>query len=176
LAQLIAAKGGLSQIYGAARARQNAEYQSQLNSEPLRTLLATAAIDTASKRRALVEEFARDLDEKLLQDSASATVANMSVLDLDPAQLLTLYNGSIHRYIQATRWLQFDSMLLQNSAGENDAPDVLHFLYVDNDTRMISSDKLSARIAAGLWPERVVSIPQFLKDVTPRIPNTGSAF
>ena len=174
MARLVAAKGRLSQVYVAARALQNGEYQSQINSEPLKTLLATAAIDSASKRRALIEEFTGDLDEKLLRDAASATLANMSALDSDPTHLLSSYDGSIDRYIQASRWLQFESMLLQNPAGENDAPDVLHFLYVGNDATMVSSDKLSARIAAALWPERVISIPHFLRDVTPRIPDTGS--
>jgi hypothetical protein len=67
-------------------------------------------------------------------------------------------------------------MLLQNPAGENDAPDVLHFLYVDKGTTMVSNDKLSTRIAAALWPDRVVSVPEFLINVALQTTDANSTF
>src|SRR5208283_2236618 len=135
--------------------------------EPLKSVLAAAEIASASARKAFMTDMAGDLDEKLLQDFASDTARKMSVSGIDPADLLASYDGSIDSHIQASRWLQTESMLLQNPAGENDAPDVLHLLYVDKGTTMVSNDKLSTRIAAALWPDRVISLPQFLSNVIP---------
>jgi hypothetical protein len=176
LVGLIAANGRLSRVYGAARAQQNTEYRNQLDSEPLKSVLAAAEIGSASARRAFTTDIAGDLDEKLLQDCASATAQKMSVSGVGPADLLASYDGSIDSHIQASRWLQTESMLLQNPAGENDAPDVLHFLYVDKGTTMVSNDKLSTRIAAALWPDRVVSVPEFLINVALQTTDANSTF
>lgn len=160
LAGLIASKGELSRIYSTARLQQMEDYRDQLRSEPLKTLMAEAGLGPVSKRKELIEEVAAELDQKLLDDVAAKCAMELAVVGTQkaPADLLSKYDGSLDHYIQASRWLQLESMLFQNPSGENDAPDVLHFLYVDKETQMVSNDALSKRISGALWPNRLISI------------------
>jgi hypothetical protein len=153
----------LSQTYTAARAGQNASYRSTVTSDPMKSLLDQGGLGPAQAKQRLNAEIAAEIDEELLSQAAEIVAAELSRSgrDFKSEDLLEVYDGGLKYHLQASRWIQLESMVFGNLPGENDAPDILHFLYVDANAVMVSNDKLSHRIASALWPEKVVRIEQF---------------
>ncbi len=157
---LLHGKAEMGRAYVESRSGQNDSYRLALHSQPLKATLEAAGLGSAQARRKLNSDISSEMDKELLRQAATLVASGTERIGR-AEELLKTYDGGLDYHIQASRWTQFEYMTLGNLPGENDASDILHFLYVNATTTMVSDDRLCNKIASALWPGKVIKIDEF---------------
>ena len=160
-------RSAIIERYRRARVQDSLEFRSEFTPEIQRIMFGSDGLKgRAAEIRKLNDEIAPELDVKLLTEAATICAGRISAAGRPCTydELLARYDGTLKWSIQASRFVQTEALPTGNTPARNDMIDILHFLYVNEGTILISEDSLSIKICDALWPERRMSLEAF-KDI-----------